>query len=440
MDQALTNGSVGDPGSALPTWREADERLLRRLGDEVATERLWRMEAPKEAPTLPRRASVLARELRRLPGGEEAVEAAIEGDASQLAGILRGGLTDASPALLHASAIYLARLATSAGEAARAAELARGSEEAARWRAVELDARVRCLSRWMALVEDRAFLTELARDISAGSLAVEDADAKALAVVDRVVDDLGRIALQGARELSPCAKAALAALARTSDAAKKVRGSHASAMARADRARAHAIDDALALAEEAIQDARARTAGAAELALTFERIRAIWHWSERDLAVEHFAVDQVTPIAWELYRVSAWGGLRQLLAPCSELYESLEHRLVARPDDIAYAAKCSQILVFCSESATERAMEWQYAERALQVCATHRNGRLVMAHLLSDHAIGVLGRSTVFSGRADVRDVTPLVERAETLFPHSKRTEEARARLDQARVRWGAHG
>src|SRR5262249_12691867 len=161
----------------------------------------------------------------------------------------------------------------------------------------------------------------------------------------------------------------------------------------------------------------------------FGRIADAWAWCERDEAVERFCVDQVTPIAWESYRESAWGPIRELLGPCEALFDSLEARHLARPGEFAYAAKCAQVLVFRSEAETDRAREWALAERALKVCPSHRNGRLVMAHLLADSAISMLNRSTLFTGRSDVYQATVLVERAEGLFPQSKRTQEARAKL-----------
>lgn len=426
-EAAQSGASVEDP-----RWREADERLLDRLGDERAVTFLWRSEVPASAPDLPRRAAVLAREARKLPGGMDAVRRAEEGDVAAFAALVHGPMIEMSPAMLHAAAIYFQRLA----------ELPSGRDGSpSQVRAKIVEANIHAMAAWLALVEEKTFLLTVARKIAAGSLSDAEVDAEALGSADRLLDNLARIASKGAKDLTWEAALALAALSWAHDAPRVagVSGAQASKFtARADRNRARVIDEALFGVEDAVAEARARAAEARELAALFGRVREVWLWSDRDEAVERFAVDQITNVAWDIYRTGAWAALRELLAPCEALYDSLEARLLSRPGDIAYSAKAAQILVFRSESQTEPSKEWLLAERALKVCPSHRNGKLIMAQLLSDQAIKTLARSTIFTGRNDVRDMTPMVERAEALFPQSKRTQEARAKLDEARVRWGA--
>jgi hypothetical protein len=358
-----------------------------------------------------------------------------------MSSLLRGSMAAWSPWLMHAAAVFFERLARSCAGARVAFERQERWEDAAAMRARELESTVRRLAAWIALAADSSFAKDLVRQLAAGTLSDADVESIASGCADRVVDELGSVASRGAKDGTVAAAIALAALARSQDACKQACAPAALAtklVARADRARAYAIDDALASVEDALQEARARNAPAGEIATLLHRVRGIWKWADRDESVERFAVDQVTPIAWDVYRHSAWDVLRSLLAPCELLYDNLEARLLARPQDIAYAAKCAQILVFRSEADTVRAKEWLYAERALVVCPTHRNGRLILSHLLSDHAISVLGRSTIFSGRNDVAEMTPVVERAEKLFPQGTRTQEARSKLDEARARWGS--
>ncbi|NUP04466.1 MAG: hypothetical protein HOW73_00205 [Polyangiaceae bacterium] len=420
-------------------WRSADERLLAALGEERAVANLWRVEAPGGARPLPGRARVLARGIAALSGGEEAVARAVDGDVEAFSALLRGSMVGWSAGLLHSAAIYFDRLARSFA-AARNATAPGSAELVASLRAKELDATMRRMAAWMGLADEQAYLAGVTAKLAAGELTQQEIDELAQSMPAQVVDELAASAVRGARDISASAGLALAGLARVQDAGKLVSASAAVArrlVMRAERARARAIDEALAPIEDALHEAKTRSADAAELASLFGRVGSIWQWSERDVAVEYFAVDQVTPFAWEVYRHAGWAELREIVAPCADLYDSLEARLLARPGEITYAAKCAQVLVFRSEAETERAREWAYAERALKICPSHRNGRLVMAHLLSDHVISVLGRSTIFTGRADVHEMTPIVERAETLFPQSKRTLEARARLDAARSRWG---
>lgn len=412
------------PTAPIPAWRAADERLLARLTDERAVQNLWRADAPAKASPLPRRAAVLARAARALSGGAEAVERAARGEPQAFAALLRGAIQGWSGQLLHATASYFARLA----------------ETFEHDHVPQLAARIRSLAAWVALVEERTFLIDLARRIAAGA-PDPTLEADALLVAERTIEDWGRIAARGAKELDARSGAAVAALARTSDACRMA-GVSATCGERyakkADRVRAHAIDDALAALEDGIIEARVQGVRASEAATHYARIHRVWLWSDHDEAVERFAVEQVTPLAWDIQQKSDWGELRVLLAPCEALYDSFERRLLARPNDIAYAAKCAQILVFRSEAELDRNKEWLLAERAVKVCPVHRNGRLILAHLLSDRAIVTLDRATFFSARADLASATELVTRAESLFPQGQRTRDARTKLDAARQRWGA--
>lgn len=419
----LTAQPPATTAEQLPAWRDADEQLLARLTDELAVQQLWRSDAPSKAAPLPARAAVLARAARGLAGGSEAVEQAARGDAHALGRLLRGPLQGWSAPLLHAAATYFARLA----------------ETFEHDHAPQLEARVRSLAAWVALAEERTFLIELARRVAGVSDAALETDA--LLVAERTLEDWGRIAVQGAKRLDARSGAAVAALARASDACRlagvpATRGERY--FKKAERVRAQAVDEALASLEDAVIEARAQGVRAADAAVHFEHIRRVWVWADHDEAVERFAVEQVTPLAWDIQQKSDWSELRVLLAPCEPLFDRFEQRLLARPHDIAYAAKCAQILVFRSEAELDRNKEWLLAERAVKVCPVHRNGRLILAYLLSDRAIVTLDRSTIFSARADLAAANELVTRAEALFPQGQRTKDARAKLDAAKLRWGA--
>ena len=422
-------------GGRAAAWRDADEALLLRLTDERAVERLWRLEAPPSAAALPARAAVLAREVRRLPGGADAVERAAAGDATPLAEQLRSSMASWTAALKHAAAIYFERLAL---ELERA--LPKSGRASAALSSSAHEATLRRVAAWIALADDGTFVREIASRVADGAVPAAALDGLAEAAVDRALTELGGRALGAATDLGARGAAALHALGRIREACKLAGASGATTkrvVALAERASARAVDEALAPLADELREAQARGATAAELAASMSRVRAVWEWSGHDEAVERFALDQVTDPAWEIYRRVAWAELRALLAPCEPLYESMEARILARPSELAYAASCAQTLVFRSELETDREREWAFAERALRLCPTHRNGRLVMADLLSARALALLSRTTAPSARRDVAEATELLARAEAAFAGRARTKEAQGRLDDTKRRWG---
>ncbi|MBK8940695.1 MAG: hypothetical protein IPM79_24530 [Polyangiaceae bacterium] len=374
--------------------------------------------------------------MRRLPGGADAVERAAAGDASSLAEQLRSSMASWTAALKHAAAIYFERLAL---ERERALPKS-GQLSASALAAAAHDATLRRVAAWIALADDGTFVRELASRVAGGAVPAAVLDGLAEAAVDRALTELGGRARGAVTDLGARGAAALHALGRIREACKLAGASGATTkrvVALAERAAARAVDEALAPLADELREAQARGAPAAELVASMSRVRAVWEWSGHDEAVERFALDQVTDPAWEIYRRVAWPELRALLAPCEPLYESMEARILARPSELAYAASCAQTLVFRSELETDREREWAFAERALRLCPTHRNGRLVMADLLSARALALLSRTTAPTARRDVAEATELLARAEAAFAGRARTKEAQGRLDDTKRRWG---
>ncbi len=436
-ERSSASATPADAGTA-PSFRDADAALLCRLEDERAASVLFGAEAPRGSEPLPARARVLVRELRAIEGGARAAALAVGGDPTELGRLLRSPSPRWSMLLHHAAASYFARLAASI---ARARFARRDAEAEGETRAfMELDARVRCVASWLALSTESTFLTEMILTMAGGALSRDDAAAMAGRMAAQVIAALGREAEAGAGTLEAGAAVALRALGRASEACRMGMLPAAETkrfLSLADRTRAKAVDAALAPIEDELAEASARAAPTPELATIFGRVRDVWLFTDRDEAVERFAVDNVSTPAWEIYRRAGWTELRALLTPCIPLYESLEARIRGSVGDFAYSAKCAQVILFLSETESDRAREWALAERALALCPTHRNTRLNIAHLSSDLAIKTLARSSVFTARSDIAQATALVERAEALFPQSSRTEEARAKLDAARARWG---
>lgn len=427
--------------SSVPLgWRADDEALLEHLEDLELTQRLWRAQAPSSWPQPPPRATELVRQLRSVPAAAEALASARAGRVEALFPWLTlDGVSGRPGALLHATALWYERLAEAYADAARAAHAA-GRVEGDRSADAE-HAWVRALGSWLALAEERRFLAVLGRRVAGARLPEAEAERLALAAATRLLEEAGEAARAGARELGASAAEALRLL-RLAPEACRVAGLSASQaaprLARAERLLADAIDEALSPSVGALHEAKL-SADPIRAALTpLRRIASVWRWSGFDVAVERCAAEEVEALGWEVYRDSRWSELRTLLEPCMSLFESLERRMLAAPGaELTHRAKCAQLLVFRSEADMDPAREWAFAERALAVCPSHRNARLVLAHLACDRAIHRLDRATFVTIAADLSEATQLVARAEELFPQGRRMEAARAKLAEAQRAWG---
>ncbi len=418
-------------------WRPEDDRLLARLEDEAAVAALWRAQAPEGAAPLPKRSTALAAATRQLSDGAEAVAAAAAGDARPLvARVLVDRYVGLPGAFLHASAVWFERLANAWNAAGVSAATTKPTADDPAALAA-----LRSMAAWLALAEERTYLAALGRKL-AHSARPEEAEEMAQTAALRFLFDLRAAAETGARNMTVSSAHALASLGRIQGACN-LAGLEASVsrrhVARADSSRAACIDAALAPVADEVGELKTREDGGEVARPAFERVRSIWEWSGRDASVEHFAVDSVSDLAWQIYKKSKWDKLRALLEPCVPLYESLEARILRDPaGQLAYAADCAQMFVFMSEAETDRDREWANAERALRLCPTHRNGRLVMAHLCCHRAINLVAQTSFFTAKADVAQAERLVARAESLFPQIKMLPEAKQKVADARTRWGA--
>ncbi len=180
-----------------------------------------------------------------------------------------------------------------------------------------------------------------------------------------------------------------------------------------------------------------RDALLAEGPAIFARVQAIWTWSEHDEQVERFAVDEATAIGWSAYRATGWDPLRALVAPLAPLVDRMADRCEADPrKHLAYAAKCAQFLVFRGECETVDAARWTLIERALRICPTHRNARVVACNFLCDRAEVLLGAGALFQASAVIA-AEQAIARAESLHPQGRRLEAARKRLLEVRMMRG---
>ena len=163
----------------------------------------------------------------------------------------------------------------------------------------------------------------------------------------------------------------------------------------------------------------------------------VWTWTEYDEAVEHFVVDQITPIAWEVYRDLGWDDLRRLLAPYDVLVNTLATRITSDPSRIAYAAPCAQMLLWRAELESTLPRQIEAAERVLALCPSHRNGRVVMAGFLCDAALEALDATRSLVQQRECARAEAYLVRAEKLWPTAKKLGVAKARLAEAKLRSG---
>jgi hypothetical protein len=410
-------------------WRAEDEALVERLEDEELLDRLFDHHAGVVARTGGRRpharAAGLVAAAREEPGGDAVVARARAGEVVPLVRFLETApLRARRPELLHHLALYHATVArTLEGTVPEAAANA--------W--------MRSLAAWLALGEERSYLLALT-DAIIGTDKKADARIPPERVPLEVVADLGRRAESIARELAPAGRSVLLALAWIDEAARIAGiGDEGKRLAHreAERRRNAAVEAALSPVAEAFEDAKARGALGREGRGVLVRAIDVWAWSAHDEAVEHFCVDRLGTVGWELYRARDWDALGGLLYPFRGMIDHLALRIERDASNIAYAAACAEMYVFLSDSDRTLAQKLEYAERSVRVCPTHRNGRLTLASLLCDEAMTVMrGSMAVIARKADVERVEALLARAEKLYPQTSDLPEAKTMLE--RVKRGA--
>lgn len=410
-------------------WRAEDEALLERLEDEEVLDRLYRYHvgtpSADAAPLHPRAAGMIAA-VRRAGGTDVVTAAASSGDVAPLARWIESRpLGERSPEFVHHFALYF-------GKVARVLESTAPEAGSTAW--------TRSLAGWLALGTERTYLAA----IEAAVLGTPDArGSKASPApppekipIERIVE-LGRQAEAACRDLAPEGRAAMLALRHIDDA---IRASGAgpdlvrNAVVAAERGCNAALDGALAVVGEALDEANVRGELMSEGRRILLRALDVWRWSEHDEQVEQFVVDKLAMIGWELYRARSWDALRYLLDPFRPLVERLADRVERDPTKVAFAAGCAQMFVFLSDVEGVGSERMRLAERALRICPTHRNGRLVVASLLCDDAIKSMRTMLLFARKDELARVEAMIARAETLYPQSGDLPEARAMLERLKA------
>ena len=414
-------------------WRTEDEALLQRLEDESLVERLYGIlvgDRGDKATRLHPRAGGIIAEVRKISGGAGAVAAALGGDIVTLAKFIDAlPFAKMTPELLHHLALFH-------GKAAAALEKTAPDLAANAW--------TWSLASWLALANERAYLSKLEEAVlgkAAGGSSpstLKSAGIPPERVPHELVAELGRRAEAGARELLPSGTAALVALAKAEDAAKLAGAppiAERELRIEASRRRNAAIESALEPIAAGLDEANVR----GELTTTgrtlIVRAVAVWTWTGHDEAVEHFVVGQVDRIGWELYRARDWSALRYMLDPFKPMFENLAGRVEKDPSQLAYSSACAQMYVFMAETDLNLANRLVLAERALKICPTHRNARVVLASMLCDRAIDLLREMVVVKRTADLDRAQAMIERAEKLYPQTRELEDAKKKLNDVKTK-----
>jgi len=84
------------------------------------------------------------------------------------------------------------------------------------------------------------------------------------------------------------------------------------------------------------------------------------------------------------------------------------------------------MLVFRAELEGRFETQLEIAERALALCDTHRNGRLVCADLLSERALRRIETAPLWDRKRAALEARVDTRRAESLFPGLDRTKRAK--------------
>lgn len=383
-----------------PGWRAEDQALLDRLEDASVARAMLRDLAPERAG-LGRRGGGLVRHLRARPGGEEARRRASAGDRAALLRVARPArYAGLDPELLHQLALF---------------------EEAASPRSP------RALAAWLALAADPEYLSRRAEAVAGDALAERERAAATRALPFALLARREEEARAGADARDRGAAAALdalgaAALKRTLtlaglDAEHPVA---AEARRRARQARERVLDGALAPHRDRLDELATVDLGPAHAA-ALEAVTRSWRWAGQDPLVARFAVERAVPLGWVAYNAKRMDTLRALDGALAPLVDAFASRVQRDPAELAYAGPCAQLLVFRAELKAPLPAQIAVAETAVAVCPTHRNGRLVLADLLTLRGERALAEAGRFSGRSSRRSARTQAladyRRARALFP-----------------------
>lgn len=424
-------------------WRDEDEALYARLRDEsVMREVVWPSLSHGSGPALHPRASGALRWVRANVEGERAVELAQLGEPAALMTLLRPSrYVGLPPAFLHHLALLEEQSLRWRG-CARGAPMQRDSHEPTESSAAqeEREKHVRALAGWLALGAEGAYLAALVGAASGDALGqTEQAEivrSAPLAILERTAAR-GRAGLgDGTAEMLD----AVRALGTVDDAVARAGLVADHALAKRARVLAEKLrTDLVALALAPLMERFDDASGHAPTPQTLDLFRAgveVWRRVDAHPDVERLVVEHALPIGWELYKAKDWPLLRSLNHVLREPVDAMVARVQRDPDEVAYAARAAQMLVFRAEMEPRFDDQLREAERAVATCPTHRNGRLVTADLLAQRAIRTIERAPLIGRASHLQKAAADVRRARALWdgPSITQLDEAEARLRQLGV------
>ena len=431
---------------ALSVWRADDEALLQRLENEELLAALWRDllaepehygAAPRALPPPPHaRASGMLALVRESAEGERAAARALDGDRSALHALLTPpSMAALRPPLLHHLALFFGAIGRSAPTTTRAC-----------------DAYVRSTAAWIALGAEGTYLPGLVSSVAGEALSDTE---RAEIVRSAPLAHLRTLAERGrasAGERSRDAQLALRVLAQAEEAIR-LSGTRAwderseegvrrrkrapivdEARRECRRLRLGILDNALSALADGLDVATGQSPNTEHMRLLDEVVET-WEWADRDFEVERFLVERATPIGWELYNARRWDMLRRMTGILRAPVDSLVERVASDPAMLPYAARAAQMLVFRAEMEPRLSDQIVAAKRAVEICPTHRNGRLVYSDVLAERALQTLRADGFVPRRSSVDAAREDVELARSLWKSGKRLQQA---IDELR-RHGVH-
>lgn len=410
----------------------ADRALLERLEDESLLERVFRVRVEgarvqrttAPAPVVAPRAAGLLVAMRGTESGREAVDRARAGDLTALDALLDAPLDgSAPPRLLHHLALFFA----SAADGARA-QGGSGSEE----RAATLE--LRALEAWALLLSEQRYLTQLAERVAGVALPRAEIHAAIEAAALERVRGLAQRATAGAEQRTADARAALGLLRRveahplpaeTSEAVvKRLR-------AECVRGARQAIDGALAVLTDRFAQAEADPDGLRVEREILGDAAALYAWSQADWYVALFTLERAQTTGWSLYKAKQWPALGALCETLRAMVDDAAQRVSSDPSALPYSSLVAQMLVFRAEMGSVLATRILDAERALRLCDTHRNARVILADLLAERANVTLDSTGVLGRDAALADARRDLDRADQLWAGLPRVASLRKRIDR---------
>ncbi len=283
----------------------------------------------------------------------------------------------------------------------------------------------RALVLWLRLWGEERYLAALAANVAG------DVGPALLAGLPQVLLEPLATALRlGRREPTPAARRAMAVLRAAGSLAARA---DLSAERRSDVA-AHAARLLDSVVREVLDEARIMAeqldplrAAHEERTAPFHLVMSFTSWAGFDPETLVFLLDQAQDQAWELYRARRMPDVRALVVPLRPAIDELEARISKDTDLLAYRALCAQMFTFLGETEPELRAAIASLERAVAVCPTHRNARLILAgFLLEDATRKLAGLPTIgLFGAAEVRrrglpELDRLRDRALALWPDAE--------------------